>query len=147
MGKPKSKIVQWKPTFEPLSISNRMIGQSSYQLPSLPTITPRMLAQAIPPSSSIADTIFAFPMRKILIPIQNQESWKNYPPSSKSWWLFASRTYTMYKSFKNGAMTRGSSPRAMHRVKRFGWVANTSKPSEITRWNPSFLVLFECYTR
>ena len=37
------------------------------------TIMPRMLAPATPLSSSIADTILVFPIRKILILAQNQE--------------------------------------------------------------------------
>ena len=118
--RPKDRIVWWKSTFKFLLISNRIIGQGSYWWPSLPTITSRMQALAIPSSSSIADTILAFPMRKILIPAQNQEPQKNYPPSFKSWWPFASKIYTMHKSFKNRAMTRGSSRKAMQWVRKFG---------------------------
>ena len=56
--------------------------------------------------------------------------------------ILACKTFTMHKSFKNGATIRESSPKAMYRVRRFGWVANTSKPSGIASWKPSFWVFF-----
>ena len=146
-GWPKGKIVQWKPIFEHLSTSSRMIRPDSYRWLSLLTITPRMLAPASRLSSSTADTILGFYIKKTSISAHSQELWKNYSLSSKSWWPFASRTSTTYKSFKSEPTIKILSHKATLQATRYGWVVSNSKLSRIASWKPSFSVLFEYYTR
>lgn len=63
----------------------------------MPITTLRTPTLAIQFSNLIADIIFAFLVRKILILTQNQELQKNFSLSSKSWWPVTNRTSTIYK--------------------------------------------------
>ena len=127
----RERIVQWRPTSELLSTLSIIIGHGFFPWRSLPTITPKTPALATKLLNSIVDIILAFPMRKILISAQNQEPWKNYPPSFESWWPCASRSSIMLKNFKNKPIIKVSSHKAMSQAKKSGWVASISKPSRI----------------
>ena len=147
MARQRGKIVRWKLIFKSLSISNRIIEHGSYRWLSLLTTTPKTPASTTGLLSSTADIIFGFLTKKTLISTQNREPRKNYPPSSESWWPCASRTSTMPKNFKSEPRIKVLSHKATVQATKSGWVANISKPSEIASLKPSFLVLFEYYTR
>ena len=84
-----------------------MIGPDSYQWLNSPTIMPRMLAPVSLFSSSTADIILGFLIKKILILAQNQEPPKTYTLSSENWWPFVNKTSTTHKSFKNEPIKKG----------------------------------------
>ena len=71
MARLRSKIVQWKPITKPLSTLSKMIGHVFSPWRSLSTTMLQTPTPATYLSRSITDIIFAFSMKKILIPTQN----------------------------------------------------------------------------
>ena len=124
-----------------------MTGYDFFLEQNLPIIMPRMLALVICFMSLIADITLMFLIKKISIHISNQRLQKNYFLSSKSWWLCASKTFTIPKNFKSKPIIKVPSLKATLQMKKSSWVANISKLSKIVSWKPSFLVFFKYDTQ
>ena len=141
------KTALWKRISEPLWTSSTMTGPSSYQWSSLLTIMRKTRALAIRLLSWTKAIILAFPLKKILILASDQNQQMSSQRNYEIWWLFARRTSTTLKSFKNELTTKASSLRGTLLVTKFGWIANTSKPNANRNLSLSSLNRYKFYIR
>ena len=139
-----SKIALWKPTSERLSTSNRMTGPGFYWWRSLLAITPRMLAPVIHDSSWTVAINLGYRTKKMSTPAPSPSRRTNYQWNSESWWLFAEKISTMPRNLRNGLTIKESNLKTIFPARKFGWIANISRPCGTRSWRQSFLGRFEC---
>ena len=78
-------------------------------------------------------------IRKTLIPASSLSQWTNYQRNSENLWLFAVKTSTMPRNFKNKLTIREANLRATPPARKFGWTANISRTNATGSWRQSSL--------
>ena len=116
-----------------------MTGLGFYQWQSSLTIIPRMLAPVTRLSSWTVATTFGCHTKKISTPAPSPSRRTNYQRNSESWGLFAKKTSTIPRNFRNELTIRESNLGATPIARKFGWTANISRPNAIESWRQSSL--------
>ena len=97
-------------------------------------------------SSLTAGTTQAFPMKRTSTSGPGPKQIISWLQNLGILWLYAEKTYNMPKNCKNEPTIKELNLKIMLLVRKFGWIANISKPNTIGSWRRSSLSFFEFCT-
>ena len=118
-----------------------MTGPGFYQWQCLLIIMPRIRVPDIYLSSWTVAITLGCRTRKKSTPTFSPSRRTSFQQNSESWWLYIAKTSTIPKNFKNELTIRGLNFGDTSPARKFGWIANTLRPSGIASGRQSSLCL------